>query len=287
MPLPEAVLPTGAMHLVFMLSGRPLRLLDGPHDPIGEPIGLALVGGARAAPLLRDISTPGASVGAMLRVGAAQALFGVPADALTGRHVPLDALWGPAAEILLDRLRAVGDPLRRLALFEAALLRRLARSDPPAPDPTVAEILPALAGPTPIATLAARAGVSDRHFIATFRAASGLAPQRYRRLLRFRAALHGLARQPDTPLVDLALAAGYSDQPHWTREFQEFAGMTPGQWRRASPRSPEHVPLSPLGPPGPHGLHGLHGPIAPVEPAHGQFRSRSGTECRLQSLPSY
>jgi len=48
-PARELVLPTGAMHLVVRLSGHPLRLYEHLDDPVGNVVGHAVVGGARAA----------------------------------------------------------------------------------------------------------------------------------------------------------------------------------------------------------------------------------------------
>jgi len=86
-------------------------------------------------------------------------------------------------------------------------------------------------------------GYSHRRFIGLFRAAVGLAPKLYCRVLRFQDALRLLAGQPSASLVDVALAAGYSDQPHLNREFRELAGVSPVEYRAARPVSLLHVPL--------------------------------------------
>ena len=44
----ENVIPTGQMHLVFRLSGEPLRLFDHDQDREGRVISTMLVGGARS-----------------------------------------------------------------------------------------------------------------------------------------------------------------------------------------------------------------------------------------------
>lgn len=48
------------------------------------------------------------------------------------------------------------------------------------------------------------------------------------RVARMRAALR-LIRRREMPLVEVALAAGYADQSHMTREFRRLAGLTPGE----------------------------------------------------------
>ncbi|MEO7331522.1 MAG: helix-turn-helix domain-containing protein [Minicystis sp.] len=41
----------------------------------------------------------------------------------------------------------------------------------------------------------------------------------------------------------LALAAGYSDQPHLHRDFQAFVGLSPGRYRALAAPGSRHVPL--------------------------------------------
>jgi AraC-like DNA-binding protein len=83
-------------------------------------------------------------------------------------------------------------------------------------------------------------GYSPRHFIALFRAAVGLTPKHYYRVKRFTAALQSLASNGGMNLANLAASLGYSDQSHLTREFRDFAGITPGQYRPRGPDSALH-----------------------------------------------
>jgi AraC-like DNA-binding protein len=78
-----------------------------------------------------------------------------------------------------------------------------------------------------------------------FRGAVGLPPKIYGRVVRFQRAVERIVAEPGASLTDVAFAAGYSDQPHFTRDFREFAGVSPGDYRGLSPRSGNHVPLHP------------------------------------------
>jgi len=238
----ERVLPNGNMHLVLRSSTRPLRIFDNPQDRLGSTFDRAMVGGARAGCHLREFVPDGVSVGAELRTGAGMALFSVPAGELAMHHTALDDLWGAAAMLARERIFASTDPGRQLDAFETILAARLPRVH--GLHPAVAQALACFRESPSVDAMATASGYSHRHFIALFARETGLTPKRFFRVQRFRALLAHAASHPTLPWTELALAGGYSDQSHFNREFQAFAGMTPGEYRRARPRFPHHVPLA-------------------------------------------
>lgn len=175
----------------------------------------------------------------LLRAGAAQALLGCDADEIAGRHVALGDIWN-AREI--DRLHAQLNEAEaastRIGLLQSALLARLGAVR--AMHPAIAQALQSLDEGEAVRAAVAGSGCSHRHFIARFRAATGLAPKEYARVRRLRRALHGLAQ--GRRAGDIALDAGYADQAHLQREFRSMCGMTPRDYRIAGARSQVHVP---------------------------------------------
>ncbi|MBB3236795.1 AraC family transcriptional regulator [Phyllobacterium endophyticum] len=82
-----------------------------------------------------------------------------------------------------------------------------------------------------LSTLAAIAGMSTHHFAHSFQQTIGMSPHSYvlvRRIERARALLH----RGGAPLVDVALACGFSSQSHLTTVFRRCLGLTPGEYRR-------------------------------------------------------
>jgi len=86
----------------------------------------------------------------------------------------------------------------------------------------------------PLSRLASDAGLSERHFRRTCVAHAGVPPRYLRRILRFRSAVDRLRtiqrRSAQPNWAYFAAAFGYYDQAHLIREFQEFAGCTPGRF---------------------------------------------------------
>jgi AraC family transcriptional regulator len=80
--------------------------------------------------------------------------------------------------------------------------------------------------------LAAIVGLSPHYFGEAFRISSGRSPHRYvmeRRVERARDLLQG----EDRPIGDIAYAAGFSSQSHFTANFRRITGITPGRFRRS------------------------------------------------------
>lgn len=243
--LRERVLPTGEMHLVFRLSDHPVRLYDPAAGTSGRTLGHSIVGGVRTKFYVKDVSEPVRSVGAQLHPGAARLLFGASADELAERHTPLADLWGGFADEARGCLLEADDPARQIDALEAILAARLPRVR--ALHPAVAHALERLDSKASVRDIVHEGGWSHRWFIELFRRTMGLSPKLYSRLLRFQGAVRRARGAPGAAWADLALDAGYSDQPHFIREFREFAGITPGEYRALSPREAHHVPIRPGG----------------------------------------
>ena len=81
----------------------------------------------------------------------------------------------------------------------------------------------------PLADLAQDAGLSVRHLIRSFEAATGVTPHRYLTSIRIERARRLL--RSGTPPAEVAAATGFADQAHLTRVFRAAMGTTPGAYR--------------------------------------------------------
>jgi AraC-like DNA-binding protein len=167
------------------------------------------------------------------------------AEALGGRAIPF-LRGGVSADPRLRRavylaLGDFADPLEELrrseilAALAAALVATTGGTEPArlaldSPALTRArEYLRAPHGRPPGNAALERASGLNRWSLARqFRAAYGTSPYRYfamRRLERARALIRAGA-----PLAEAALAAGFADQSHLTRQFTRAYGLPPGRW---------------------------------------------------------
>ena len=200
-------------------GGGTLVLPDGCLDVVVRD-GRAFVAGPDTGPVPGHAGRGEVITGLRLRPGVGGAALGVGADELRDRRVALEDLWGREGRELGER--AGDDP----AALAHTLRPRLAAS---APDLRVLEAARRLAraSATPMPELAAAVGLGERHLRRRFAAAVGYGPKTFARVVRFRVAL-GLVSAGE-PLASAALAAGYADQAHMTRELVTLGGRTPGE----------------------------------------------------------
>lgn len=161
----------------------------------------------------------------------ARRFFGLPMHEISERMVHLADLSDAGIAELRRRLEDMPDWDARLRLAETFVRDRLGRA--PAPDARLDFAWRAIVGrrgDLRIGALAHRLGWSRKHLVARFRDEIGVAPKTVARMARFNGALAMAAGEAAAGWADIAAACGYADQAHFSREFLEFSGRTPGEW---------------------------------------------------------
>jgi len=184
---------------------------------------------------------PSAVLGMQLLPAGAFRVLGRPLHDLTGITVDLRDVAGSAADALIERCAEGRAPRARLGVAVAWLRERLARHGEP--DPAVAWMAGEIerrAGAVSITRLRARTGWSKSRLATLFREQVGVSPKTFARVVRFRRVLERLSS--GERLTEVALSAGYFDQPHFNAEFRAFSGFTPTEYRARS-RFPESLNL--------------------------------------------
>jgi len=182
-------------------------------------------------------------VGIRLRPGAARVLFGnMPASDARNQQLDLADVWGARHTRQLVGQAAEARSLPQVAeLLEAAVLARLPHTGGLDPLVTAAVAVLDNPRPEPVWAVAERLGLSERQLRRRFDSSVGYGPKVLEGVLRLRRAIRLAHSTPYSDRVwaaDVAIEAGYSDQPHMTREMRRLAGVTPGELipRRRHPR---------------------------------------------------
>lgn len=210
----RVALPHPEIHLVARF---------GPAVPGGVEVHAL---GARAKVYRKHIGRGMRTVMARLRLGATEAVLGVPAPALADRIVALEELWGGgAARQLLDRLARAPDLTAAASVLEAAIAERRARAG--GPHVRLALDAARRLDHANVTAVAEDIGISERHLRRVFRETVGVSPKAYAKLTRFHRALDAARDERGASWAGIAAAAGYYDQAHLIAEFRAIAGVTP------------------------------------------------------------
>src|SRR3972149_6383690 len=88
----------------------------------------------------------------------------------------------------------------------------------------------AYAEPLDVRAVAAVAGLSEAHFIRSFRAAFGETPHRYLQRRRVERSMF-LLRETDRSVTDICLDVGFNSLGTFSRTFREIVGEAPSGYR--------------------------------------------------------
>jgi AraC-like DNA-binding protein len=180
---------------------------------------------ASAAQISHDGSQEGVSI--ELSPLGCRALLGMPAAELWDLSLESSDAMGSPGDELWERLQDAGGWRERFEICDRMLLGRLGRQTVAGDVARVWRRIVASGGTLTIGRLSAEVGYSRQHLARLFRAEFGLGPKLASRVMRFDRAQQVLRSDRFATLADAAVACGYADQAHLTREFVELAGCTP------------------------------------------------------------
>jgi AraC-like DNA-binding protein len=237
----EKLLPDASMELIIDLSEGAKKLYDRRDTRQFTGYNRCWINGMQRQYLVIGTEPGSSMMGAHFRTGGAAPFFGFPLAELTSQVIELDLIWKREILALREQLLEAETIDAKFDLLEAYLIEKAqSRLEP---DRTIAAALNTLRS-WPVMSLkdlAARLGLSHKQMIARFDCRVGLTPKQTSRILRFRNALDTAYKATDLEWSTVAADCGYFDQAHMIHEFQEFAGMTPAEYRRNRTEYPNYV----------------------------------------------
>ena len=231
----SAGLPKPYVELVVSISGRHFwrASREGPEHEFT----LGWVTPLQSAPRFARSDGRRTLVGARLEPWAAFRIFG---NLPVGDGLPpisLERMIGQNARDLQRNIRTAGSPAACTSILVDWLRPHLANLVAP---------LPALGAPGQMGAgeLAHANGVTPRTLRRRFSSIGLSGPKRWLRLHRLDRVLRDISLPEATPLAELALDNGYSDQSHFNREVSNLTGAAPSRLRRRGKDLPPHfLPL--------------------------------------------
>ena len=213
--------------------GSPYRIALG-HAPGDVDQWTSFAAGLFAGPVVMDSDGAPRCIQVDFTPLGARRFFRRPMNALANRLACISDLEDREILELAAGVAEAGSWDARLDLTESFVRARLTE-----PGPIDAEIswaygrLRRARGDLRTGWLADQLGWSRAKLLRRFERECGLAPKAVARILRFNAAL-AMSKARKAAWADVAVACGYADQAHLTREFVEFAGSPPETWRRGA-----------------------------------------------------
>ncbi|MDR6640921.1 AraC-like DNA-binding protein [Luteibacter sp. 1214] len=154
-------------------------------------------------------------------------MFGVPASALVGRTIPIEAIWSrSAAEDLIGKLSDARDSATAASVLEDVIALRVASTPMDARHGFVRRAAGLLEHAN-VGDVSTQLGISDRHLRRVFQEVTGLNPKTFARLKRFDRAVSSALNNGESNWSSVAVDAGYYDQAHLIADFHVIAGTTP------------------------------------------------------------
>jgi AraC-like DNA-binding protein len=177
---------------------------------------------------------------AVFQPGALYRLIGIPGIELLNAYRDAESVWGTSVRRLRQSLGEARDYRAMIALVDDFIAgHEAARGAAHRVEPLLRKLRdrPGIA----IEAVARQCALSLRQLERHCVQHTGLAPRELASVARFDRAFHTKLQRPDLDWLSIAIACGYFDYQHMTRDFRLYAGHTPPRLLETQRTSPEHL----------------------------------------------
>lgn len=183
------------------------------------------------------------SIGVYFHSHALKSIFGMDSKELTDKCLDLDLFLN--GKQLVERLESASSVEAKANVLSECLWEQICHNDHALQSATryaLQRIIQSQGGIS-MKDLRFELQVSERTLERRFQEGIGLSPMLFARICRFQASLNQLRSQSYDKLSDIAFEQEYADQSHFIRNFKEFTGLTPFQFRKSIQETVENFPV--------------------------------------------
>ncbi len=161
-------------------------------------------------------------------------LLNFPMSEISNQVIELDLFPGTFWRHLTEKIAGFHDVSQKIAALEYELLALLGGTQNPSKlIETSLSLIHTSRGTQSINSLSDQLGVYPKSLEREFKNRIGLPPKRYSRIVRINHVIEHLSMQnSEVEWVDIAYEYGYFDQSHFIKEFTQFLGLSPEQYRK-------------------------------------------------------
>ncbi|MEN2414295.1 helix-turn-helix transcriptional regulator [Flavobacterium mesophilum] len=223
--LVNRVLPGTSLTIAFRCKGEVNYIKENYPDKLS----VSTISGIRKSVRLIHYSKNTTTLIILFKETGATAFFKEPLHELFEESVPLDNFIpqqkiNPIEELLAE----TKNHNQKIAIIEQFLLSKLYNYKPDKLISAAISLIQSKKGNVKIKELADTLFISQDAFEKRFRKTVGSSPKQFCSVIRMKAIID--QKQQNKNLIDLAIDAGYFDQPHFNKDFKLFTGQTPGEF---------------------------------------------------------
>ncbi|MBO9583233.1 MAG: helix-turn-helix transcriptional regulator [Flavobacterium sp.] len=223
--LVNRVLPGTSLTIAFRCKGE----VNYIKENLPDKLPVSTISGIRKSVRLIQYSKNTSSLVILFKETGATAFFKEPLHELFEESVSLDNFFPQQKIKLIEELLAEAkNNNQKIDIIEQFLLSKLYNYKPDKLIAAAIAIIQSKKGIVKIKELADILFISQDAFEKRFRKTIGSSPKQFCNVIRMKAIID--QKQQNKNLIDLAIDAGYFDQPHFNKDFKLFTGQTPTEF---------------------------------------------------------